>query len=71
MIAPPVTLDEAFVDAPHTEPGQFDADRVIDTYQTAQHLRAMRDETPRLRTLAIIDALYDIVMAIRERWCRE
>lgn len=46
---------------------ELEAALVVRAYETAQVLRAMRDETPKLPTLTIVDVLYDIVRAIRNR----
>lgn len=46
---------------------ELDAAIVVRAYETAQVLRAMRAETPKLPTLTIVDVLYDIVRAIRNR----
>lgn len=54
------------IKAQHTPP-ELDAALVMRAYETAQVLRAMRDETPKLPTLTIVDVLYDIVRAIRNR----
>jgi len=49
---------------------EFDADRIIATYQqtTRDTLAAMRYETPRLTAISVI---CDIVQAIREKYARE
>jgi hypothetical protein len=70
---PPLTLDEA-LDA-RVEPGQFDTTLIVSLQRLAEARRtttrdtltAMRETTPRLRTLTVIDVLYDIVTAIRRR----
>jgi hypothetical protein len=63
---------DALADGPRIEPGTFvarelDAERVIAAWQytTRDTLATMRHDTPRLRTLTVIDVLFDIVTALR------
>lgn len=64
---------DARADVPHYEPSPYtrelDAERVVTAWQhtTRDTLVTMRHATPSLRTLTVIDVIYDIVQALRCR----